>query len=424
MIWLYRLLFVPVFVVMFPYYALRMLKRGGYAKDFSHRFGMLPTLPKKSKDKKRIWIQAVSVGEVDAVIGFVKKLEATQKYEVVLTTTTSTAYALLNNKYKDDCLFHAIFPIDFFPFSYRAWETISPDAVILMEGEVWPEHLHQAKIRKVPAILINARLSDKSYSRYNKIRILAQRMFNKFSKICVSNEVDYKRFEKLGIDKKKLELTGNIKFDVQSPKISEQEKQKLKLEMGFAPDSFVLLGSSTWKGEERMLVETTQLLRDKGVDCRLLLVPRHAERRNEIKPEIEHLPHCVRTEQKQAKPDNIVYLADTTGELRMFTAIADLVFVGKSLFDNDGGQSPIDAAAAGIPIVYGNNMTNFKQICKSLESAGASRKVYTAEEGIKQLITLALDENERHSMSRCAVTWHANNEGATTKTLDVCTKLL
>ena len=194
--------------------------------------------------------------------------------------------------------------------------------------------------------------------------------------------------------------------------------------MGFAPDSFVLLGSSTWKGEERMLVETTQLLRDKGVDCRLLLVPRHAERRNEIKPEIEHLPHCVRTEQKQAKPDNIVYLADTTGELRMFTVIADLVFVGKSLFDNDGGQSPIDAAAAGIPIVYGNNMTNFKQICKSLESAGASRKVYTAEEGIKQLITLALDENERHSMSRCAVTWHANNEGATTKTLDVCTKLL
>ena len=423
MIWLYRILFVPAFAVMFPYYAMRMLKRGGYAKDFSHRLGFMPALPQKKEGVKRIWLQAVSVGEVDAIMPMVKKLEASGKYQVLVTTTTSTAYALLKNKYKDVCFASAIFPIDFWLFSRKTWNTIKPDIAILTEGEIWPEHLHQAKSRNIPTFLINARISDKSYSRYSKVSIFARRMFNKFTKICVSNEPDLKRFQKLGIDKEKLVLTGNIKFDTATSNVTEQDKQNLKLEMGFDKDSFVLLGSSTWQGEEKMLVETMQLLREREIDCRLLLVPRHAERRNEIKPEIANFAHCVRTEQKQANVDNLIYLADTTGELRMFTAVADLAFIGKSLFNHNGGQSPIDAAAAGVPMVYGDNMTNFKLICKSLESAGASRRVFSREEAIKQLIELAENKTDRNIMKKCAIAWHKENEGATEKTIDYINSL-
>ena len=417
MIWLYRILFVPAFVLMFPYYALRMLKRGGYAKDFSHRLGLFPKLPQKNPAKKRLWIQAVSVGEVDAVMPLVKQLEATGQYEIVLTTTTSTGYDLLNKKYKGACSAVGIFPIDFLPFSTKTWNAISPDAIILMEGEVWPEHLHQAKKRGIPAMLINARLSDKSFGRYSKISALARRLFNKFVKICVSNEADLKRFERLGINSQKLILTGNIKFDTPASAISQQQKNDIRAEMGFDEKSFVLLGSSTWSGEEKMLADATKLLREKGVDCRLLLVPRHAERRDEIKPVIADLPNCVRTEQKQASPNNIVYLADTTGELRTFTAVANLAFVGKSLFNHDGGQSPIDAAAAGVPVVYGNNMTNFKHICKSLEEANASRRVFTAEQAISTLVELALDENMRQNISKNELVWHKSNAGATEKTI-------
>ncbi len=419
MIWFYRLLFLPIFVLAFPYYAMRMLKRGGYAKDFSHRFGGMPKLPPKADSKKRVWVQAVSVGEVEAVMPLVKKLNESGKYEVVVTTTTSTAYALLKNKYAQACYASAVFPIDFFPFSVASWRAIKPDLAILMEGEIWPEHLHQASARGVPIYLINARLSDKSFKRYSKISALARRLFGKFAKICVSNEADLKRLQKLGILPEKLVLTGNIKFDTPSSETSEDAKLAIKRELGFDEKSFVLLGSSTWKGEEKMLVQAMAQLRQKGIDCRLLLVPRHAERRAEIKPEIQDFPSCVRTEQKQANEGNIIYLADTTGELRMFTSIADLAYVGKSLFGHKGGQSPIDAAAAGVPIVYGVDMSNFKLICKDLESAGAARRVFTPEEAITQIQELASDTSARKIMSESAKQWHKSNAGATDRTINI-----
>lgn len=423
MIWLYRLFFLPAFAAMFPYYGLRMLRRGGYARDFSHRFGCMPKLPPKAAGKKRVWLQAVSVGEVDAVMPLVRKLEKSGKYEVVITTTTSTAYALLKDKYKNDCFASAVFPLDFWLFNRRAWNKINPDIAVLMEGEVWPEHLHAAKTRGVPAVLINARLSDRSFSRYAKVPFFARRMFEKFAKICVSNDSDARRFEKLGIDKNKLILTGNIKFDTPSAGVSEDEKLRLRRELGFGEKSFVLLGSSTWKGEEKMLVGAMKTLRERGLDCRLLLVPRHAERRNEIKPEIAEFKNCVRTERKQAEPGTIIYLADTTGELRMLTSIADLAYVGKSLFGHVGGQSPIDAAAAGVPVVYGQNMTNFKLVCQKLEAAGAARRVFTPEEAVAQIAELAFDDGARKIMSQCAVEWHRQNEGATDKTIEVIERL-
>lgn len=422
MIWLYRLLFLPAFLAMFPYYALRMIRRGGYAKDFSQRLGFTPKLPPKAAGKKRIWLQAVSVGEVEAVMPLVKKLNATDRYEVAITTTTSTAYALLNGKYAADCFWKSVFPIDFWPFSAATWRAINPDLIVLMEGEVWPEHLHQAAARGVPAILVNARLSDRSFGRYSKVAAVAKRMFAPFAEICVSNETDMERFAKLGVPAQKMTLTGNIKFDTPSVGVSAEEKLSLKRELGFAPDSFVLLGSSTWSGEEKMLVGALEKIRAAGIDCRLLLVPRHAERRAEVKRDISALPHCVRTEQKTAAAGNLVYLADTTGELRMWTAISDLAFVGKSLFGHNGGQSPIDAAAAGVPIVYGDNMTNFKLVCKKLEAAGAARKVFSPEEAIDALAELAMSPEKRAKMSESGKRWHAENEGATRKTLEIIGK--
>jgi 3-deoxy-D-manno-octulosonic-acid transferase len=147
MIWFYRILFLPVLLVLLPYYALRMWRRGGYRHDFHHRFGLIDRPPPKRPGVKRVWIQAVSVGEAQALGPLLARLRARPDTEIVLTTTTSTGYQILRDKYAANVLKVGIFPLDFWPFSRNAWRRLEPDLAILMEAELWPEHLHQAQMR-------------------------------------------------------------------------------------------------------------------------------------------------------------------------------------------------------------------------------------------------------------------------------------
>ena len=158
MIWIYRVLFLPLLLVTLPYYLRRMLKRGGYARDFHHRLGFLDRVPAKTAGVKRIWIQAVSVGELLAAAPLLESLQGDAGIEVVLTTTTSTGYTLARERYNDLAAALGVFPLDFWPCSSLAWRRVDPDLVILLEGELWPEHLHQARVRDVPVLLVNARL--------------------------------------------------------------------------------------------------------------------------------------------------------------------------------------------------------------------------------------------------------------------------
>ena len=173
-----------------------------------------------------------------------------------------------------------------------------------------------------------------------------------------------------------------------------------------------------------MLLDALDKIRAKKIDCRLLLVPRHAERRAQIKQLLEHYPHWVRSESKQAPAGTLVYLADTTGELRTLTQIADFAFVGKSLPPNVGGQTPIDCAALGVPIVYGPNMTNFRRACETLERDGAVVKVPDAQSAVRELVRLSADAHLRETLAEKAKAWHSSNVGATERACDVILKVL
>lgn len=425
MIWIYRLLFLPALLLAMPYYGTRMIRRGGYSKDFSHRFGGQKDLPPVAEGKKRIWIQAVSVGEVEAIAPLIDMLSKDDNFEIVITTTTSTGYKILREKYSGKCFYAGIFPIDFWLFSRRAWNKLKPDICVLMEGELWPEHMHQAVARGAKLALVNARMSDKSYARYIKIPFFTHRLFHKFSKVAVSSEFDMKRFSVLGMPKSRMICTGNLKFD-SSPaaQLDESSKIALRKELGFAEDSFVLLGSSTWPGEEEMLIEAMQKLRGKKIDCRLLLIPRHAERREKIIPLIKDMPHHVRSNSKQAPTGTLVYLADTTGELRTLTQIADLAFIGKSLPPNVGGQTPIDCAALEVAMVYGPNMTNFRRVCQTLERENAAVKVCNAKAAIDEIERLAKSPDSRAALADSAKQWHCSNIGATEKVYNMLKAML
>lgn len=420
MIWIYRLLFLPLFLISCPYYFGRMIKRGGYAKDFTHRFGCVPVLPPRREGVHRVWIQAVSVGETEAVAPLLRELKSRGNVEVVLTTTTSTAYKIIREKYADLVAAYACFPMDFLPFSAKAWRRFDPSVAVLMEGELWPEHLTQAKKRGVPVFVVNARLSDKSFRRYRAAGALARWVLGQVRFICAGTQNDFDRFRALGVPADKIAFTGNMKFDVASGEtFTAADAAALKKELGFPADAPVLLGSSTWPGEEAMLLETFAEARKRFPELRLLICPRHAERRAEIVEILEKTSWKwflrSRTKPEDVPADADVCVADTTGELRKLTHLAQLAFVGKSLPPNNGGQTPIECAALGVPLVYGPAMTNFKDVCRSLEDCGAAVKVRDAAGAQAKLLALLEDAPAREKMSASAQAWHRGNQGATAR---------
>lgn len=399
-----------------------MRKRGGYRKDFGHRFGRITNVPPRGA-KKRVWLQAVSVGEVNAIEPFLRLL-AKENYEVVLTTTTSTGYALAREKYGALCAAIGIFPIDWFPFSGKSWKRINPDLAILMESEVWPEHLEQARKRNVPVVLLNGRMSDRSYRRYLKLRWARSLFFDRLTLICASTRQDADRLTDLA-GAARVRYTGNIKFDVDvNPRLDEAGRAALIAEMGFADDAealpLIILGSSTWPGEEESLLRIFKALRQNGHDVRLLLVPRHAERRNELKALLSgrELPWHLRSESRQAAAGTQVYVADTTGELKMFTQVASVVFVGKSMAPHDGGQTPIEAAVLGKPVVFGPRMSNFRDVSRSLCSCGAARMVADEQSLEAELSRLITNTEERQLMAARATEWIQRHRGASERSVD------
>lgn len=410
---LYRLLFWPIFLIVSPYYIYRMIKRGGYGQDFKYRLGLFKKLPKRKFGKRRIWIQAVSVGEVKALEKLISILVESELYEIVLTTTSSTGYTLAKNLYGKSVLFVGLFPIDFWLFSWLAWKRIFPHVVVLMENEIWPEHIWQARNRGVPVILINARISDKTLVRYSILRNLAEPILDEISYVLSPDAISTNRCREIGIPPTRIKTIGNMKFDNEVEQLPENEKGKLKVSLGFNKDDLILLGSSTWDGEEEMLLKA--LKKCKGIDKRwkLLIVPRHAERRSKIISLLRSskFSWC----QKSRGIDDFgvdVCLADTTGELQTLTQIADIAFIGKSLSPNVGGQSPLDAACCGVPIVYGNNMTNFRDICSSLENNKCVVKVGDESRAIAAISALAKDSSKRSVLSENLKKWHKSNCGA------------
>ena len=212
--------------------------------------------------------------------------------------------------------------------------------------------------------------------------------------------------------------------------LNDSEKNTLLGEMGFLSENeekpLIILGSSTWPGEEAALFTIFDKVLSLGINARLLIIPRHAERRPEIESLLSKEKHTYhfRSDGEKTPEKNSIYVADTTGELKTLSQVADIAFIGKSLSPNLGGQTPIEAAALGLPITYGPNMSNFREICKSLEKAHASLKVSDLYGLELTILHLLQNPDERKRLSENARKWHEANQGATERTLNKIQKLL
>jgi len=423
-IWLYRFLFIPALLIALPYYLRRMWKRGGYGRDFGQRFGATPPLPPKRAGVKRIWLHAVSVGEVLAVGPLLEALKKDDSVEVYLSTTTSTAYEIIRDRYVSMVVGFGYFPLDWWLFSFRAWRKIRPDLAILTEGERWPEHIRQARRHGAAVLSINARLSDRSFRRMSRVRWLVQPLLGDVACSLPISDRDEERFCKLGYPPERLRTLGNIKLDLTIPPLEERQRNELRRALGLR-EGLVLLGSSTWEGEELALVEALKVVRSRGLAASLLLVPRHAERRHSVAAALGKTGLRFHLRSHGLAPHEVdVAVADTTGELRMLTQLGDVVFCGKSLPPHDGGQSPVEAAALGKPLLFGPHMSNFREIARTLRESGAAREVLNESELAAACVELFGDDVRRARMGEAALAWHAHNRGAVARTLAVIHEFL
>ena len=429
MIVIYRILLPILGLLAFPYYAFRMLRRGGYGNQFFYRLGYWPQLPPKRKNITRIWIQAVSVGELSSLAKLLDFLLSNPSIEVVLSGTTSTGLKMASQKYGHRVLGHGPFPLDWLPFSRKVWRTIEPDIAILVDSELWPEHFNQAKKRNIPLLIINARLSDRTFSRLSSpwLKWTHPLIFPPNLSVIAASERQHARWLELSFPSDRVQVSGNMKIDaIDQSQIDNETRINFRRELGFSNDTLVVAGVSTWPGEEKMLIDLVHSLRLEKINIKLLIIPRHAERRNEIQKVLQTsgLPHHLRTENRVGPGDSIAYLADTTGEVMSLLQAADFAFMGKSLPPHHGGQNPIEPVALGLPLVMGPNHQNFRETCSELIAHDAILIGENVSETHSLLLKLANKSDLRASMKKNCNRWMTKQGTPSEFTYKYLTKMI
>jgi 3-deoxy-D-manno-octulosonic-acid transferase len=391
-----------------------MFRRGGYGTCWWHRFGFVP---KNTTRMPTIWLQAVSVGEMEALFPLLTELKH-RNICIYLTTTTSTGFQIARKRYATLVKYIAYFPLDFWLFNRIAWQRIHPTLVLLMESELWPEHLHTAHKKNVKVLLINGRCSDRSFNHYKKIPRISKWLLGHVETILAASSQDRQRLITLGFPNNKIVDVGNLKVDAAIARLNTVDKNSIQREqLGMQwTHARILLGASTWPNEEKFLMELFLKAKECYPALKLILVPRHVERAHEIINLLKHYPPTY-TLRSQLRKDADVCLVDTTGELNQFIRLADFVFIGKSLFPNQGGQTPIEAAVAGKPIVYGPHMQNFRAICQSLEQVEGAVRCSSEIEVQDCLLNWISQPHAAHTFGQRAQAWAQCNCGVTQRVL-------
>ena len=393
---LYNLLFAAVYPFLLPGFLARMLRRGGYAARMGDRFALYPDAVRSSLGRPGrpfVWIHAVSVGEVQVAGQLMREWRQVEPdVRFCFSTTSSTGWKMAMREIgENDVLVYN--PLDFPNFVKSALKTVRPRAVVLTESEIWPNFIRTAKRMGVPVFLVNARVSDRSAPRYRLGRFFFADVLNSFSRIFAQSDLDKARLVAAGAADGIVDVTGSFKFDV----ARRNEQKEAELERWIFGDAGrsgakpcrILLGGSTWPGEDEVLLSMYRRFLDAHPERSLLLViaPRHFEKADAVEANITAAGfHCIRRSRqsdnqtiKQSNNPNAVYLADTTGELMGLYGIADVVFVGKSLCAH-GSQNMIEPCLCGKPTFVGPYTENFRPVVSDLLAADAIVQVSDAAE--------------------------------------------
>ena len=335
-------------------------------------------------------------------------------HQIVITTTTITGSEAVESHYKKRVI-HCFFPFDV-PFIVSLFlKKIKPVACILLETEIWPNLITKLKHQNIPTMLVNARLSDRSFKKYNKFSPkLVSSTLNSLSIICSQNESSSKRFISLGASKKNITITGSLKFDSNEPNNLETI-QALKKITG---DRKIVAFASTREGEELQIIKSYLALQNK-FNALLLIIPRHPERFNEVfnMANENGLNVKRRSLADHCEKDTDILIGDSMGEMMSYFSISDIAFIGGSL-SNNGGQNMLEAASLSKPIIFGPSVFNFEEISKKLLDDESAIQVSSAEELMQAISELLLDNEKRKLIGQSAKTTFENNRGAVAKVFE------
>lgn len=410
LIFIYNIFIIVALPFIYLRLFLRSFKNPGYKKRTLERLGIF----KSPKFKESIWVHSVSLGESVAAIPLIKLLM--EKYPhtpIVVTTMTPTG----SNKIKEalkDSVFHVYVPYDFTFAINNFIKKVKPKALVIMETELWPNILQTCYKKNIKIFLANARLSDKSRRNYQKIPSITKLMMNCLSLVFAQYENDAKNFLSLGLDKSKLIVTGNIKFDITLPSTKVKAGQTIKSKLN---NRFVIVAASTHHGEEKIILDVYNTLLKEYPTLLLVIVPRHPERFNEVEKLIKNYNFsCVtRTSNKDITDSTNVFLGNTVGELITFYAMSDIAFVGGSLVPI-GGHNLLEPASLKIPTITGSYLHNFKTISELMNEEHAVIIVKENEIGAT-LTQLINNKKYRESLANNTQKFMAKNNGSLSKTI-------
>ncbi|QGW01505.1 3-deoxy-D-manno-octulosonic acid transferase [Proteus terrae subsp. cibarius] len=406
-----------------PLIWLRLLLRSRKAPAYRKRWGERYGFCKGKVVPQGILLHSVSVGETLAAVPLVRALRHHYPdLPITVTTMTPTGSERVRSAFGDD-VYHVYLPYDLPGSVNRFLKTVDPKLVIIMETELWPNLISKLHQRKIPLIIANARLSERSAAGYQKLGNFVKTMLQKITLIAAQNQEDGERFIELGLKRSHLHVTGSLKFDISvTPELAARA---VALRRQWAAHRPVWIATSTHEGEETIILETHKKLLTQFPQLLLILVPRHPERFPKAEQLIREagLKYTLRSTDAVPDAQTQVVIGDTMGELMLLYGIADLAFVGGSLVER-GGHNPLEAAAHAIPVIMGPHTFNFKNICAKLDQAEGLITVTDSESMATAIASLLNDEDYRRYYGRHAVEVLHENQGALLRLLTLLSPYL
>ena len=416
--YLYDLLYVVLLLAMSPRFLWVALRHGKYRQGWSAR--LLGWVPRRVGVGDAVWFHAVSAGEVNLLRPLVAEWQRCQPHSVVcISTATRTGYELALERFPDQAVFYA--PLDFSWAVAAAMRRIRPSLLVLVELELWPNLIGAAVRRNVGIAVVNGRMSDRSMRGYRWIRPWTSRVLQSIDLLAVQNEEYAARFIELGARSHTVQVTGSVKFDGAETDRDNATTRRLGGLAGLMSRDLVFLAGSTQRGEEAAAISAFRKLRAHHPSLRLILVPRHPERFQEVADVLEDsgLPWVRRSELPGSRlPASGVLLVDRVGELGAWWGLAQIAFVGGS-FGSRGGQNMIEPAAYGAAVCFGPNTHNFRAVVEAMLQREAAVVVASTDE-LSQFVERCLEDPVyAESLGRRAQGLVVENLGATVKTIDL-----
>ena len=415
--WLLNAIYLLLLTVLSPFIAWRIVRHGRYRRGIAEK--LLGRLPPSNDGRNVVWFHAVSVGEVIQLQKVVHEFrhQTNDRFRVLVSTSTDTGFDLAQKRFPDCQV--TWFPLDFSWAVSNAVRFVQPRMVVLMELELWPNFLGECHRQQIPVSVINARMSERSHRGYARIRSLMAPLFGRLALVAAQSQSNADRLQLLGVSHDRLHVTGSIKFDGVATDRRNPATEDLRRLFDLSHTETVFMAGSTQEPEERLALQTWLECRKEFPALRLILVPRHRERFDEVAKLIRDAGVDVMRrsswETSKRPSSAAVILLDTIGELSACWGLADIAFVGGS-FGNRGGQNMIEPAAFGATVLFGPNTWNFRDVVQTFKEANACVQLDSPEEFTSAVARLLACPAERQSLGDAAQNAVKLQTGATANT--------